>query len=311
MQNKMPAKNLITILGPTSAGKSDMAIGLCKKLPSCCIVNCDSRQIYKGLNIGTGKINGSWQQTSGENVFLAQNQPHFLIDYVDPMRIYSMAHWLNDFHKFSQQTIYNTIILVGGNGLWADAVINNYRLPKYNLDQQKLLEQTKKILQEKPLSELQNAYSRLYTDILNPSEFANKTRLVNYLLRKNKKLQTNKYLDIPRFTNYFGFNLTLDPELLQTKIKNRFQKRFTLGLLDEVKNLNLPSYRLQTLGLEYRIADNYLQGKISKEQMLQQMLHKNLQYAKRQLTWLAKRNLVKIKTLDELIKTLPATITDR
>ena len=131
--------NLVTILGQTSSGKSQLAVDLAKTLitsgQKVIILNCDSRQIYKYLDIGTAKIDGKYlpfdvsQESQIKTAFFWQGVPHFLIDYVDPGERYTLVQYLQGFVKLCQdlKDSIDTAILVGGTGLWAKAIIEQYQ----------------------------------------------------------------------------------------------------------------------------------------------------------------------------------------
>ncbi|MGL4759200.1 MAG: hypothetical protein ACRCXZ_07710, partial [Patescibacteria group bacterium] len=124
---------LIALGGQTSSGKSEMAIELAQKLKDCWIISCDSRQVYKYLNLGTGKIAGSWEMVlhNGQliHTYLYQDIPHFFIDNVDPSKQYSLAHFLADFRDFCKNhTLPKYLILCGGTGLYIKAILERYRI---------------------------------------------------------------------------------------------------------------------------------------------------------------------------------------
>ncbi|NJS41015.1 hypothetical protein HC766_01325 [Candidatus Gracilibacteria bacterium] len=300
----MNPKRLITILGPTSSGKSNMAIELANLLKSSAIVNCDSRQIYKDLNLGTGKVQGSWQKHCNQNLFIFQNQPHYLIDYIDPNQPYSLTKYLNDFYTLTQSLSAQNIILVGGTGLYADAIINNYQIPNLTIEQQKEFQSIKTNLNQLSLQELQKIFQKRTKLKLNDSDFKNPRRLVNHILQSDPKFTKVQVIPIPQFSSKQVFAIDILKEELHLRINKRLNQRLYEGLISEVKTLNLASSRLQELGLEYKLIDDYLHQKISPKNLLSQMLTKNFQYAKKQITWLNKRDLVWIKNTQDILDNL-------
>jgi tRNA dimethylallyltransferase len=133
---------LIELLGPTSSGKSDIAIEIAKKIISggktAVIISCDSRQVYKGLDLASGKVLGSWSNSQflrGEKSYYYREVEHFLIDMISLDSVYTLADFVEDFcNLVPRLALYgvDTIILTGGTGLWARAVWERYQIDKIN-----------------------------------------------------------------------------------------------------------------------------------------------------------------------------------
>ena len=295
-------KRLIVILGPTSSGKSDTAIELAATLGDCAIVNCDSRQIYKKLNLGTGKIKGKWELVGNQKIFTYQNQPHYLIDYVDPSVTYSLTQYLIDFNQLIHKLPQYNIILVGGTGLYADAIINTYQIPLLSPAQEIEFIKAKKELDKFSLNQLQNIFQEEAENKINESDYNNPRRLINQILKSRPQFRTDQFIPIPDFQSKHIFAIDIDKEALHQNIKTRLDQRFQEGLIQEVKGLRLSSQRLQALGLEYRLVDDFLQDRINEKDLLPKMLTKNTQYAKRQITWLRKRNPIWVKSAEDISK---------
>ncbi len=299
---------LIVLLGQTCSGKSQMAVDLAKKLGSSWIVNCDSRQVYKYLNIGTAKVEGSWQnfQNLGK-VFLYQGIPHFLIDFVDPKQTYSLHKFLQDWCKLFnslEQNLPEFVILTGGTGLFARAVVKQYQLDEINPEYETIFQKQKQLLESQSLSKLQEIVSS-YSTIknINHSDFFNRRRLINYVLRnfaKQKGLLNHKKLKYPNFDRTLQFAISVDQQTLKERIWLRLNQRIANGLLNEVVNLPLSQERLWSLGLEYRISSLYLRGWLTETEWKQKLFQENCKYAKRQMTWLKKQPVVWIHNLENL-----------
>jgi len=310
---------LYTILGPTSSGKSELAVKLAKQfLPKkTWIVNCDSRQIYKGLNIGTGKVEGNWQKIPesqrvffpDSKIFFYQDIPHFLLDYKDPYTDFnfSLNQFLLDFSQLFQKTeiLPNYVILCGGTGFYAQSILKQTEFKIYKRGFKKSLEIYKNLLQKKSLKDLQRQWqkeiknsSNLNQELIkiNASDFGNKIRLVNRLvqiLTENGQMQETQKL--PRFEKKVGYFLNPEIVTLKQKIELRLQQRLKEGLEKEAENfLDLGYTKLMQLGLEYRLFWCYFYGLISKEDLYKKLLQKNLNYAKRQITWFKKQGLEEI-----------------
>lgn len=267
---------IIVICGPTATGKSDYAVSLAKKINGE-IISADSRQVYKGLDIGSGKI------TKKE----MQNVPHHMLDIASPKRIYTVAQY----KKYGTLAIKKIIskgkipIIVGGTGLYIDALIYDTSFPEVKPNK-KLREQ----LSKKTLEELQNILKKLDKKRYSSIDNQNAVRLIraieiashlgNVPEQKRKNIYDVKwiYLDYP-------------DDVLKERINQRLEKRFKQGMIKEVEGLRkngLSFKRLEALGLEYRYIALYLQNKLSKSEMVDQLEKAIWQYVKRQRTWFKK-----------------------
>ena len=305
---------LITILGQTSSGKSDMAIELCEYIRSigkkACIVGCDSRQIYKGLNIGTGKVEGKWvyDQTLNRDIFKYKYVAHFMIDFVDPKLDYNLQNYISDFYDLmlAIEDYFDFVILVGGTGFYANAITQKLNLGSVKPEFLSQYEDYKSNLQGKPIHTLQDSTDNLLVK-LNNSDYNNKIRLVSNLLKAH--CQDNNWLDDSiyyEFEKQYTFAISIVQNVLKNKIETRLKQRFDQGLIAEVKEFEyLGQNKFILLGLEYRQAWFYNKGDINLEELKQNLLIENLQYAKRQLTWLKQqKNLIWIRNLDEMLEQL-------
>ena len=293
---------LISILGQTCSGKSQMAVDLAKKLPNSIVVNCDSRQIYQKLNIGTAKIEGEW--IDGQYIY--QGVKHFLIDYVDPVKYFTLAEYISDFADLinNLDNTYENIILTGGTGLYAKAIIEKYDIgvikPEFNNEFQK----TKKIYQEKSLQELQLQYTKTVDqNKLNNSDFYNPRRLVAKIVDKIAKDKNwVNTIQFPNFDSSINFAIKVDQSNLYKKITQRVVYRANQGLLAEVESLQyLGRNRIIDFGLEYRITQEYMEKPYDKEIWIDQLSKTNIDYSKRQLTWLKKQDINWIENIDNLL----------
>jgi tRNA dimethylallyltransferase len=278
---------LIVICGPTATGKSDYAVGLAKKLAKngiiSEIISADSRQVYKGLDIGSGKI----------TIKEMEGVPHYLIDVANPKRAFSVAQYKKLADKAIQKIIArNSIpIIVGGTGFYIDAVVFDQQLPE--VPPNRLL---RKELASLSLDQLRQKLQQLDIDRYQSIDIHNRVRMVRAIeiaallgkvpatYKQSKYLVEWIYLDLP------------DEELKQ-RIHERLVKRMKEGMIAEVEQLHadgLSWKRLETLGLEYRFVAEYLQDKSTKDDsllkatMLTQLEAAIWQYAKRQRTWFKK-----------------------
>ncbi|MFA5098695.1 MAG: tRNA (adenosine(37)-N6)-dimethylallyltransferase MiaA [Candidatus Paceibacterota bacterium] len=271
---------IIVILGPTASGKSDLAVQLAKKFKGE-IISADSRQIYKGLNIGSGKI------TKKE----MQDVPHYLLDVASPKSTFTVSQY----QKLAGKAIKEILrkgkipIVCGGTGFYIDALVYNYKLPEIppNPKLRKELEKKSADALFKQLKKLDPARAK------NIDQF-NKRRLIRAL---EIVLTTKK--PVPNIiardnTNYdvLFLGIKKPQEELKKLIAKRLEKRLKQSMITEVKNLHKSGVswkKLESFGLEYRWLARYLQNKIGYAEMIQ-LLQKDIEhYAKRQMTWF-KRN---------------------
>ncbi|QQR82776.1 tRNA (adenosine(37)-N6)-dimethylallyltransferase MiaA [Candidatus Campbellbacteria bacterium] len=270
-------QKLIVILGPTATGKSDCAVTIAKKYNGE-IVSADSRQVYTGLNLGTGKV--TKKEMGGI--------PHHLLNVLSPKHQYTVADFVRDTHNaFVPIYRYKRIpILVGGTGQYIDTVVYGLQVPEVPPNK-KLRTRLEKFSTEKLFSILEKKDSaRAKTiDTHNKRRLIRALEIVDALGKVPRTKKKNLYSPL-----FIGLNLP--KEKLQDNIHKRLIKRLRLGLIAEVQNLHkqgLSWKRMEELGLEYRYVSRYLQKKLTKQEMLVQLEHAIIQYAKRQITWF-KRN---------------------
>jgi tRNA dimethylallyltransferase len=294
MQKLKPLPKIYVIIGPTSSGKSDAAVELAKKVNGE-IVSADSRQVYKHLDIGSGKI------TKKE----MKSIKHYCLDIVDPVKYsknYKKNHQTFSTHeylKYANKAIKEilkkkkTPIICGGTGLYIDSIL--YGLPK-NAKPNPLL---RKELEKEDLKSLLNRIKELnkdkWSELIkndNPSERNNKRRLIRIIEILNSKKEISPLNKILKYDVEFIF-LEKSKEDLRERINLRLKKRLDgkgkNNLINEVKflrdKLKLSDEWLLSLGLEYKYVTEYLQNKITLEKMKEEIQNKSWQYAKRQIIW--------------------------
>jgi len=270
MKNK---PKIIVICGPTATGKSDLAVNLAKKFDGE-IISADSRQVYKGLDIGSGKI------TPEE----MQGVPHYLLDVISPKKYFSVSSYAKLAHqKISEILEKNKLpIIVGGTGFYIDAIAQGLILPDVppNPELRKKLQKLMIEKLQKKLKEMDPVrYAKI--DIKNPMRLIRSIEIA-LALGKNPALKK-----APKYeTLYIG--LDLPDEKLREKIEKRLIQRLEDGMTDEGKKLHeagLSFLRMKSLGLEYRYLAYYLQGAMTLERITDELKSKIWQYAKRQRTW--------------------------
>lgn len=264
---------IVVILGQTATGKSDLAVSLAKKL-SGEIISADSRQVYKGLDIGSGKI------TKGE----MKNVPHHLLDVANPKRQFSVAQYkkladkkIEDLYKKGKLPI-----IVGGTGFYIQAIVDDLVLPEVKPNYK-----LRRGLERKSTKQLFEILKKLDKTRAKDIEKDNPRRLIRAIeiakeLGKVPKLKANSKYEV------LQIGLKLKDEKLKENIKKRLFARIKKGMVAEVKKLHsqgLSWKRLEALGLEYRFLAQYLQGKIKKEDMLSKIETESWHFAKRQRGW--------------------------
>ncbi|MFH1346933.1 MAG: tRNA (adenosine(37)-N6)-dimethylallyltransferase MiaA [Spirochaetota bacterium] len=283
MINNLSKPKIIVILGPTASGKSNLAVQLAKKFKGE-IISADSRQVYKGLNIGSGKI------TKKE----MQGIPHYLLDVASPKHTFTVSQY----QKLAGKAIKKILkkgkipIICGGTGFYIDALIYNYKLPEVP-PQPKL----RKELEKKSTDVLFKQLKKLDPVRAKNIDKFNKRRLIRAL---EIVLTTKKPVPI-LFTSLSGSKQNYDVLFIGTKktqeelkklIAKRLKKRLKNGMIEEIEKLHKQGVsweRLESFGLEYRFIAKYLQNKINYEEMKNLIQKESEHYAKRQMTWF-KRN---------------------
>lgn len=269
----MPLTQIITILGPTASGKSSLAIALAKRFNGE-IISADSRQIYRGLDIGTGKV------TKKE----MQGIPHYLLDIVSPKKQYTVAQ----FQKQAQKTIRKIIrnsnlpIICGGTGFYIDATISGIELPEVKPNQK-----LRKQLSKKTPAQLFHILQKLDPIRVKSIDPQNSVRLIRAIEIAQSLGQVPRLHTKAKY-NTLKIGIALSKEKLHDNIHRRLHARMRQGMLAEAKRLHRQgvSYqRMEALGLEYRYLAYHLRGKLAKGEMLQQLEIAIQQYAKRQMTW--------------------------
>ncbi|MGN0740593.1 MAG: tRNA (adenosine(37)-N6)-dimethylallyltransferase MiaA [Treponema sp.] len=275
--------NSIVLLGPTASGKTSLAVRLAYNF-NLEIISADSRQVYKGLDLGSGKDLDEYNY-NGKKI------PYHLIDVTDLNSEYNVFDFTKDFYRaFENITARNKIPLVaGGTGMYLDAVIRKYELVE--VPENKKFHQS---LEEKPLEELSKLLLSLKPDLHNKTDLEDKARVIKAIeiasyMQSDEYLKNKEELLKRPAINPLILGTSLERPLLRENIKKRLDERFAQGMIEEVENLHKQGFsyeRMERLGLEYRFISEYLEGKIiSKEELSEKLYTAICQFAKRQETW--------------------------
>ncbi|WP_337483278.1 tRNA (adenosine(37)-N6)-dimethylallyltransferase MiaA [Prevotella pectinovora] len=272
---------MITILGPTASGKTDIAAHLAAEL-SAEIISADSRQVYRRMDIGTGK-------DLADYVVDGKRVPYHLIDIVEPGTKYNLFEYQRDFLE-AYNDIRNrgkNVILCGGTGLYIESVLKGYRL--IPVPENKELRHE---LEGKSLLELTSILERLKAE--NSSNMHNSTD-VDTSKRAIRAIEIEmaykeahvEERTFPKIDNVI-IGVGIDRDLRRMKITRRLDQRLQDGMVDEVKSLldsGIPADDLIYYGLEYKFVTEYILGKSTFEEMHRSLEIAIHQFAKRQMTW--------------------------
>lgn len=283
---------MLVILGPTSTGKTDIALNLAKKFNGE-LVACDSRQVYKDLDIGTGKLpGGKVRVKKGNGFWELDGIKVWMYDVADFKNQYSIAEYVKDSNKVIREIEKNNKlpIIVGGTGLYLKALL--YGLSDIFIPTDPKLRKKLESLSLEQLQESLNKLSFKKWQSLNNSDKNNKRRLVRYIelitMSPKKKVVKKENLQL----NILKIGLKAPKDILNKRVDERVVKRVKQGMVEEANKLikeGLTFKRMNELGLEYRVLANFLTKKIKTEAELIEILqHKIHQYVKRQLTWFKK-----------------------
>ncbi len=270
-------KNLIVILGPTASGKTALAAKLAYDLNSE-IISADSRQVYKGMNIGTGKDLNQYN-IDGKQI------GYHLIDIIEPENEFSLFEFQNKFYevfvKLTQKKILP--IMVGGTGLYLESVLVEYNIPPAPPN-----EELRKKLAKKSKNQLQELLLTLKPHLHNRTDLDDNQRLVRAIeIEMARQIKENERQEKPDI-DAVVFGIRWERLLLRQRIELRLKQRLEQGMIEEVKELQnkgLSWKRLDSFGLEYRYISQYLQNKMTFDDMRAKLTIAIHQFAKRQETW--------------------------
>ncbi|KKR20064.1 MAG: tRNA dimethylallyltransferase [Parcubacteria group bacterium GW2011_GWE2_39_37] len=291
---------LIVILGPTGSGKTSMAVQLAKEFNGE-IISADSRQVYRGMDIGTGKdlkeyvieskvkstpsatIEGRKSKVDFQN---SQIIPYHLIDVVEPQKEFNLAQY----KKLADKAIKEVAdrgklpLLVGGSGLYLQSVVDNFQLSKIKVNQE--LRDHLETLEADKLYKILEDLNPAFAEKIQDSDRKNKRRLIRYIEINHQGKFEGRTGESPYEVLILGLDVVR--EELNKRIKNRLLARLDEGMIEEVEKLHKEGVswkRLEDFGLEYRFVGRYLQNKYPYDEMVEKLNIAIRQFAKRQVTW--------------------------
>ncbi len=269
--------NLIAVLGPTASGKTALAVRLARRIAGE-IISADSRQVYRGMDLGTGKDLSEYG-CNGDAV------PFHLIDICDPTEEFSVFAFQQRFIDCFRDIAARGKIpfLVGGTGLYLDSVLRGYRMAPVPLNAS-----LRERLTGYDMESLRRYFLSIQRDAHNSTDLLERERLIRAIeiaeFSRDHPTAALQSIQIEPLV----IGICLEREELRRKITLRLQTRLQAGMIDEVKRLHdrgVNWERLESFGLEYRYISRYLQHKISHEEMFQILNTRIRQFAKRQETW--------------------------
>lgn len=280
----MKEPKIIVILGPTASGKTGLGVRLASKYDGE-IVSADSRQVFKGMDIGTGKDLQAYEVIKGKKKIKI---PHHLIDVVSPKVKFDLAQY----QKLAFKAIDDILrrgklpIVVGGSGLYLQAVVDNYSLPKIKPDSG-LRKELGKLNIEELFLLIKKANAKLAGKI-NNSDKNNKRRLIRYAEILKGKVDFSAKKNSKKYEALL-IGLACSKEILEERIKKRIIIRLEnedmIGEVERLKREGLSSVKLESFGLEYKFISWYLRGKMDYDTMVEKLFIASRQFAKRQLVW--------------------------
>jgi tRNA dimethylallyltransferase len=276
------SSQLICILGPTASGKTKFAVRVAAQTDGE-IISADSRQVYRGMDIGTGKDLSEYS-FSGSPQDQIKKIPYHLIDIADAGTKYNIFEYQRDFHKAYNQIINKgkQPILCGGSGLYIEAATMGYSLPEVppdfalraELERESTVDLVKRLAAMKQLHNTSDTESR--------KRLIRALEIAIYMERHSINVASYPPVD----TRYIGMLVSRDERI--ARIDKRLDERLKEGLIEEVKELmesGITADDLIYYGLEYKFVTLYLTGQISYETMRNRLAVAIHQFAKRQMTW--------------------------
>jgi len=268
--------DLLVITGPTASGKTALAVAVANILGGE-VISADSQQVYKGMNLGTGKDYDDY-------IINGAHVPCHLIDISEPGYKYNVFEYQRDFN-----TVYKNLkargvfpVVCGGSGMYADSIISGYKMVEVPPDSGLRAELEKKNMEE--LREILSTYKNLH----NITDIDTKKRVIRAIeiehFNRNRK---SKNSDFPK-VNPLIIGVQFDRDDRRMRISERLRKRLDAGMVDEVKQLIAQGVDTETLlyyGLEYKYITLFLTGKITYDKMVSDLETAIHQFAKRQMTW--------------------------
>jgi tRNA dimethylallyltransferase len=283
--------DLLVVTGPTASGKTSLAVAIANRVDGE-VISADSRQVYRGMNLGTGK---DYDDYLIDGIRL----PCHLIDIADPGYKYNVFEYQRDFNK-----VYSSLkdrkvfpVVCGGSGMYADSIITGYKMFEVPPDSGFRIELEKKSMEE--LKEILSTYKNLH----NTTDTDTRKRVIRAIeIEHYDRNRGKQHAEFPKVRSLV-VGVMFEREARRRRITERLKQRLDAGMVDEVKHLIDQGINTETLiyyGLEYKFITLYLTGKLSYDEMVRDLEIAIHQFAKRQMTWFRgmERRGIKINWLD-------------
>jgi tRNA dimethylallyltransferase len=276
---------VLTIVGPTASGKTRLAVEVAHRLHSE-IISADSRQVYRGLDIGTGK-------DLGEYASVTPPVPVHLIDVSDPNEVYSLFQYQQDCYrvlrKMEQRAPFSDgetpVLLVGGSGLYIEAVVRDFRIADVPANSE-----LRQRLRDRDHEELSAQLKQRWPDLAVETDMSSRRRVVRALeIAEHRETHPARFGAAPGLDlRFLVYGIDVPRAELRRRIGRRLRTRIEEGMVEEVEALldrGLSPRRLDDLGLEYREISAYLLGEKTWDRMISDLETAIGRFAKRQQTW--------------------------
>jgi tRNA dimethylallyltransferase len=286
--------DILVVTGPTASGKTALASAVAHRVGGE-IISADSRQVYRGMNLGTGKDYHDYL-VDGSPI------PFHLIDIVDPGYKYNVFEYQRDFNKVYSDLKRRKIfpVVCGGSGMYADSIISGYKMFEVPPDSGLRVELEKKSMKE--LKEILLTYKNIH----NTTDLDTKKRVIRAIeIEHSSRNKAKQGIEFPKVKALLT-GIIFERDKRRKMITERLKQRLDSGMVDEVKNLIDQGIDTETLiyyGLEYKFITLFLTGKISYSEMVRDLEIAIHQFAKRQMTWFRgmERRGIKIHWIDGML----------
>lgn len=283
--------NLITILGPTAVGKTKLAAQLAFDFKGE-IISADSRQVYVGMDIGTGKDLADY--TVGNTTI-----PFFLIDVISPREEFSLFQFQNLFYEYFGEISErkNLPFLVGGTGLYINSILKSYELHPADFNSQRA-----EYLATLSMEELKKILMKINPKLHNTTDLLDTERIIKAIIITESENGDQKIESGKKITP-FVLGISENREKIKANITKRLKERLDSGMIEEVEKLlneGVSEEKMEFFGLEYKYVSRYIGGKLNYNDMFQKLNSSIHKFAKRQMTWFRKmeREGIKIHWLE-------------
>jgi tRNA dimethylallyltransferase len=301
---------VVFVVGPTSSGKTKLGLRLAAALNGE-VINADARQIYRDVDIGTGKPRGKRLRRGSQTVYMVEGVAHHLMDVIPPEKQYSVAEWRDDAMKAIRSVIKRgkLPIVVGGTGLYVSALIDNYQFPK--VEAQPAMREA---LASKTLDELVQALlvadpaAQQIVDLKNKRRVIRALEVVTFSGQKFSEVRGKA----EPLVDAFQVGLRLTPEDLYERMERSINRMFREGLVHEVEGLlkkGIPMDVPAMTSIGYSDVARHLNGELSLDDVRDLIKRRTRQYTKRQWTWFKRDHRIHwAESDDEALKSVNAWV---